>query len=200
MSPLIKSRERVRSLAEVYTAEREIDSMLNLVRDASDNIESTFLEPACGNGNFLVAILERKLSRVYDLYQSQKKKVKEQFEFDTLRALSSIYGVDICEENVRDAKERLKVHIKDWYSEKLNTKKPNDDFYLSVEYILNKNIILGDMLNGVAKIEFTEFSAPKPFHFKQRTYLLADMIDAGNKKAKPIQSMPIKHYLEIMNV
>ena len=64
----IKSKERVRERGEVFTAEREVNAMLDLVKDETERIDSTFLEPACGDGNFLAEILRRKLAvceRVY---------------------------------------------------------------------------------------------------------------------------------------
>jgi hypothetical protein len=63
----IKSKDRVRDLAEVYTAEREVNAMLELLGPVNANITATYLEPACGNGNFLVAILERKLKVIREL-------------------------------------------------------------------------------------------------------------------------------------
>ena len=61
----VRSRERVRDLAEVFTHQREVDAMLDLMPDAFHNIDVKFLEPACGSGNFLVEILRRKLRLVH---------------------------------------------------------------------------------------------------------------------------------------
>jgi hypothetical protein len=195
-----KSKERVRDQAEVFTSAEQVTAMLNLVRDCSDNITSRFLEPSCGNGNFLIAILNRKMTIVSLRHKSQKD-----FEFNTLIALSSIYGVDICLENVKESRERLKTHIIDWYSDKRNTVKPNEGFYSSVEYILEKNIIQGDMLNGVAAIQFSEFTSPKLYKFKERIYRLTDLLSADSlftieDKSMPIFESRIKSYLEIGNV
>ena len=98
----IKSRDRVRDLAEVYTHEREVNAMLDLVPDMfpserdPGNTDRTFLEPACGHGNFLVEILRRKLEHVTPRRYGRG----ERFEHRILRCLASIYGIDICEENV----------------------------------------------------------------------------------------------------
>lgn len=139
----------------MYTGENEITAMIALVDEDAGSIESRFLEPSCGNGNFLVAILNKKLTQVFDLYSSQKR--QDHVEFNILRALSSIYGVDISPENVSESIERMIIHVKDWYSEKLHTLQPNDKFYTSVEYILKQNIVVGDMINGVKEIVFVEF-------------------------------------------
>lgn len=96
MSSQIKSKKRVRDFAEVFTAEREVKAMCDLIpQEMWDNIESTFLEPTCGNGNFLVEIYSRKLKRCKD-------------ERDGLKALASIVGLDIQEDNVIESRNRLK--------------------------------------------------------------------------------------------
>jgi hypothetical protein len=195
-----KSKERVRDQAEVFTSAEQVTAMLNLVRDCSDNISSRFLEPSCGNGNFLIAILNRKLSVVSARYKGQKD-----FEFYTLIALSSIYGVDICLENVKESRERMRTHVIDWYSDKHNTVKPTPGFYRSVDYILEKNIIQGDMLNGVAAIQFSEFTSPKLYKFKERIFRLTDLLSSDGlftieDKSMPIFESRIKSYLEIGNV
>ena len=81
----VKSSDRVRNHGEVLTARREVEAMLDLVKNDSENISSTFLEPACGDGNFLVAILERKLKTVTSRYRTKKT----DFEVQMLLALST---------------------------------------------------------------------------------------------------------------
>lgn len=92
---LIKSKQRVKDFAEVFTPKHIVKDMCDLVpKEMWVNIETTFLEPACGTGNFLVEILERKF------------KLCESWE-DGLRALKSVYGVDIQQDNVEETKLRL---------------------------------------------------------------------------------------------
>lgn len=91
----IKSKIRVRSHGEVFTDEREVKAMCDIIHaEIWDNIESTFLEPACGNGNFLVEILARKFERCKD-------------EKDGLKALASIVGLDIQADNCEESRKRL---------------------------------------------------------------------------------------------
>lgn len=91
----IKSKERVKEFAEVYTNEREVKAMLDLLPPTTwDKVTAKFLEPACGNGNFLVEILERKLQKCKDPRSG-------------LKALNSIFGIDILPDNVTTAKERM---------------------------------------------------------------------------------------------
>lgn len=197
------SKERIRSQAEVFTGAEQVSAMLDLVRDCSDNIDSRFLEPSCGNGNFLVAVLHRKMVMVAARHRKQAD-----FEFYTLVALSSIYGVDINDENVSQCRDRLKTHIVDWYSDKLNTKKPNNGFYRSVDHILKTNILVGDMINAQQLISFVEYSSPKPYKFKERVFRLVDLLGGQNGdslfnskgKAKPVLEYPLKGYLELGDV
>lgn len=92
---LIKSCTRVRDLGEVFTPRHIVRDMCNLIpKDVWENIDATFLEPACGNGNFIIEILNRKLKRCKDIN-------------DCVRALQSIYGVDIMPDNVEECRCRM---------------------------------------------------------------------------------------------
>src|SRR5574344_2728063 len=93
----IKSFKRVREYGEVLTAKREVEAMLDLVKNEAERIDSRFLEPACGDGNFLVAILERKLKTVADKYRTKQV----DFEAQMLSALGSIYGIDLLDDNIQ---------------------------------------------------------------------------------------------------
>jgi type I restriction-modification system DNA methylase subunit len=96
-SKQVVSKQRVADHGEVLTGKREVNAMLDLVKQETERIESRFLEPACGNGNFLTVILERKLAVV------EKRYGKSQLDFEryAVLAVSSIYGIDILDDNVR---------------------------------------------------------------------------------------------------
>lgn len=87
LTNLIKSRSRVRDHGEVFTPDFIVNDMLNLVKDESENIVSTFLEPACGNGNFLIEILRRKMETINRKF----RKNQIEFECQSLVAVGSIY-------------------------------------------------------------------------------------------------------------
>lgn len=118
---LIKSKDRVRDLAEVYTAEREVRAMLDLIPDFS--FTQTFLEPACGNGNFLIEILRRKLqaypsTRPYferdtagRLASFPKGGKAEEVALLAIQAVSTIYGFDICPNNIAETQARLYAYV-----------------------------------------------------------------------------------------
>ena len=99
----IKSKERVRERGEVFTAAREVNAMLDLVKDETENIDSTFLEPACGDGNFLDEVLRRKLA----VCKKRYGKSAADYEKMSFLACTTLYGVDIMADNVERCRERL---------------------------------------------------------------------------------------------
>lgn len=137
----IKSRKRVTEHGEVFTNEREVKAMCDLVNDETERIDSRFLEPACGDGNFLAEILERKLNIVKKKY----KKSCLDYEKNSLLAVSSLYGVDILMDNVKACRERLyKIWDKQYKS--VCKKECNDNVRESIKFILNCNILCGNAL------------------------------------------------------
>src|SRR6267378_6450727 len=109
----VKTKRRVSDHGEVLTGHREVNAMLVLLKEETERIDSRFLEPACGDGNFLSAILERKLAVV------ERRYGKSQLDFEryAVLAVSSIYGIDILEDNVRQCRHRLySIFDCDFYS------------------------------------------------------------------------------------
>lgn len=137
----LKSRQRVADHGEVYTSPREVNAMLDLVKDETERIDSRFLEPACGHGNFLEAILERKLDAVEKKY----KRSRTEFEAQGLLGLACIYGIDILEDNVIEARHRLfdlfEKRYRTLFGDAVDIR-----FLDSIRYILSRNIIHGDAL------------------------------------------------------
>ena len=139
----IKSRERVVERGEVFTAEREVNAMLDLVKQETERIDSRFLEPACGTGNFLVEILRRKLEVIKRQYQKQLGEL----ELQTTIALSCIYGIDIMKDNVEECCQRLLDIVCRWYSEVHPLQKaPSQKLSAVWSYLLHRNILWGDAL------------------------------------------------------
>lgn len=123
----IKSKKRVKDFAEVFTAEKEVKVMCDLVPQEQWTIESTFLEPSCGNGNFLVEILERKFKLCKTAY-------------DGLKALASVVGIDIQADNVEECRTRLYGIYCKQFSQ-------SSEFCKHIaKQILHNNIICGDSL------------------------------------------------------
>lgn len=189
----IKSRARVRARGEVFTELREINNILDLTADAHRNYkDQRILEPACGNGNFLVVILERRLA---DVKKAFKKKEQDNIEFAILTALSTMYGVDIMPDNISECHARLTDIIEKFYKERIPAKNRRADFLMSVKEVLRTNVQLGDMMDGKEKITFVEYTSPRDFYFVRNYYRLIDLdLGINNSSIKRIQPT---HYLKI---
>jgi len=136
-----KSRQRVTDHGEVFTAEREVNAMLDLVQQETSRIDSRFLEPACGNGNFLVEILRRKLAAVKVRYG----KNAADYERGAVTAVTSLYGVDILPDNVEDCRDRMyEIFDREYTVHCQQT--ANDETRQAVRHILRHNILCGDTL------------------------------------------------------
>ena len=103
MAGQTKSKQRVTDHGEVFTAEREVKAMCDLVKRETERIESRFLEPACGNGNFLAEVLSRKLAVV----KSRYGKNPPDYEKYSVIAVTSIYGVELLPDNAAECRARL---------------------------------------------------------------------------------------------
>ena len=141
MNAQVKSRERVASHGEVFTAQREVKAMCDLVAEQCSDYSATFLEPACGDGNFLAEILTRKLDSIAN---------DPDYERKSLIALSSLYGIDILPDNISACKRRL-FRIWDSHSHSLYPAK------IQAARILDYNIVCGDSLRPET-INFMEWT------------------------------------------
>ena len=205
----VKSKKRVADHGEVFTAEREVNAMLDLVKQETERIESRFLEPACGNGNFLAEVLRRKLKVVNERYS------KNQIEWERYATItvSSIYGVDILEDNAEECRERLFKIFEETYKS-LFKEKIKDECLRSIKYLLNRNILWGDALdftNPETKkpIVFSEWSAVNGSMLKRRDYVFKFLVekthqfsmfnDEGDPAAidEPIKDFPLIHFLKL---
>lgn len=219
----IVSTERVRNHGEVYTRKREVNAMLDLVKQETERIDSRFLEPACGKGNFLVEILARKLKVIENRY----KKNQLDYERNTFVAVGSIYGIDLLEDNVQDCRNRLFYLIDEHYHALFQTK-TREEFLETIKYVLSKNIVLGDALtmktNGgnPQPIVFSEWAIVKGSMVKRRDFVFRELcpkertnqpslFDKPNEKLvsdqgedafipEPIKDYPVTPFLEVANV
>jgi len=173
----LKSKQRVTDHGEVFTNEGEVNAMLDLVKLESERIDSRFLEPACGNGNFLAEVLRRKLKSVTEKYS----KSKIEWERYSVLAVSSIYGVDILQDNAKECRERLFVLYYEAYSSQFKNQL-DQQLVLSIRYLLDRNILWGDALdfkNPVTKecIVFSEWSAVNGVKFQRRDYRFKFLVE-----------------------
>ena len=144
MDTQIKSKERVSAHGEVFTNPREVNAMLDLVKPETERIDSRFLEPACGDGNFLIEILRRKLA-ICETRVKAKQYTQLQYEHDAIWAISSIYGIELLADNAAACRERLLNYFTEQY-QSLFKSKCKDNCIEAARYILSKNIIHGDAL------------------------------------------------------
>lgn len=149
-----KSRQRIREQGEVFTQRREVDAILDLMPDAFEEIDTRFLEPSAGNGNFLVAILERKIALISEAKHGHSR---NWYQYSLIRCLASIYSVDIDEENVLEARKRLThllLQAVNRSGQKLHSK-----FRKSIAAILSSNIVWGNALEDAEGIRFIRYEA-----------------------------------------
>lgn len=178
----IKSRDRVADHGEVFTNEREVNAMLDLVKDETERIESRFLEPACGDGNFLAEVLRRKLAVV----KKQYGRSKPEYEKYSILVLSSIYGVDIMEDNTEECRERLFSIWNEAYSRQCGNE-TSEDCREAARYILQCNILCGDALtmlrNDGSPIIFAQWDFVSGNKMKRRDYRLDQMMRGTEAQA-----------------
>jgi len=179
------SKKRVTAYGEVYTRKREVNAMLDLVKQETERIDSRFLEPACGTGNFLVEILKRKLIEVERRYK------RSQFEYEmySLIAVSSLYGIDLLEDNIHECRNRLFNIFNEKYTDifKNNAKDALRD---SIKRILDLNIIQGDALHFITvghnpqPIVFSEWSPVNGSKIKRRDFSFEELIMYGEESVQ----------------
>lgn len=133
----VKSKQRVADHGEVFTPPWLVEAMLDLVKGETERIDSRFLEPACGSGNFLVQILRRKLATV------ELKFGKSDFERRNfaLLAVMCIYGIELLPDNIVECRANLLEILADYL--KLEA---SDDLYRAAFYVLSQNLVHGDAL------------------------------------------------------
>lgn len=162
---LIKSKKRVADHGEVFTPPWMVDAMLDLVKDEAERIDSRFLEPACGSGNFLVSVLKRKLAAVEIKYGSSEFE-RRQF---ALFALMCIYGIELLEDNIAECRANLLEIIADY----LNIDE-SDDLYRAASYVLSQNLVHGDALKMLGSdgqaITFAEWGYLLKGRFQRRDF------------------------------
>ena len=169
---LIKSKKRVKQFGEVFTPEFIVKQMCDLCEPEISHIDGKIFEPTCGNGNFLVEILRRKLAKI-------KFKNQKQFEFEIILALSNIYAVDIQKDNVLEARNRLRSIITKFVSSQKDEKARKSSIYFlkNIEFILARTILVGNTLSSnhkEKKLIFYDFKLNrKTWKFKYSRHSLS---------------------------
>lgn len=165
---LVKSRQRVADHGEVFTPAWLVDDMLDLVRDESERIDSRFLEPACGAGNFLISVLRRKLTTV------QARYAKSSFErrHQGLLALMCVYGIELLADNADECRGRLVQTFDEFVA--TDGENEHDRWHRAAVAVADANIIQGDalVLKTVSgdPISFPEWSYLGKGRFQRRDF------------------------------
>ncbi len=188
MSQVI-AKQRVTDYGEVLTADREVQAMLDLVGRETARIDARFLEPACGNGNFLAEVLKRKLAVVETRYGRSQR----DFERYAVLAISSIYGIDVLEDNVRACRKRLYRVFDDFYT-RLFSDHAEERCRTAAQYILERNITWGDALTlrtvgeTPGHIVFSEWSPLNGTLIKRRDFTFHGLLAHELVKETPLFS------------
>lgn len=162
---LIKSKRRVADHGEVFTPQWLVEKMLDLVKGETERIDSRFLEPACGSGNFLVPVLQRKLAAV------EVKFGKSDFERGhyALLAIMCTYGIELLEDNI----DECRANMLEVFADYLNLAE-TDELYLAASYVLSQNLVHGDALTMLADdgkpITFAEWGYLGKGKFQRRDF------------------------------
>lgn len=152
---LVRSKQRVADHGEVFTPAWMVEAMLDLVQEETERIDSRFLEPACGSGNFLVQVLRRKLAAV-ELKFGRSDFEKRHY---ALLGLMCIYGIELLDDNIAECRDNL-LEV---FSEYLSID-DSDDLYQAASNVLSQNLIHGDALT-------MRTAADEPIVFAEWGYL-----------------------------
>lgn len=165
---LVKSRQRVSDHGEVFTPAWLVDDMLDLVKDESERIDSRFLEPACGSGNFLIPVLRRKLATVAGRYAKSSFERRHQ----GLLGLMCVYGIELLADNAAECRERLAATFDEFVA--TDGENEYDRWHRAAEAVVAVNIVQGDALamttvSGEA-ITFPEWAYLGKGQFQRRDF------------------------------
>ncbi len=164
---LVRSKQRVADHGEVFTPAWMVEAMLDLVKEETERIDSRFLEPACGSGNFLVQVLRRKLDAV------DRKFGRSDFErrHYALLGLMCIYGIELLDDNIAECRDNLL----DLFATHLGLDE-TDDLYRAAAYVLSQNLVHGDALTmrttGGEAIVFAEWGYVGKGKYQRRDFRL----------------------------
>lgn len=185
---LIRSKKRVADHGEVFTPSWLVDAMLDLVKDETERIDSRFLEPACGSGNFLVPVLQRKLTAV-EIKYGKSDFERRQY---ALLAVMCLYGIELLPDNIAECRANL-LEI---FAEYLSLDQ-SDDLYRAAFSVLSLNLVHGDAMTMRAHngqpIIFAEWGYLGKGKFQRRDFRYDSLVQASAIAAGPLFAQLGKH-------
>ena len=182
MERQVKSKQRVSDFGEVYTAHRQVTDMLDMIPAEVAGINTTYLEPACGNGNFIIEILKRKFALI-------TAKDPWTYSILVLRCVASVYGVDIQHDNTLETVDRIATFVEKAY-EKVFHRLPDELITDAVRKIASRNIVWGNTLTGETgdgnPLSFHEWDIREDGSIMSKEYALTDMIRHNGVGTQPM--------------
>jgi len=210
MISTVKSRQRIIDHGEVFTPSGLVNDMLDLVAHECERIDSRFLEPACGDGNFLAEVLRRKLLTV----DTKNARNRNTWERDAILAVCSLYGIDLLADNIAACRVRLLEIVSAAHTARFKTPLP-EEAARAAAYILSKNVVQGDALTlrttADRPIIFPEWSPVNGTMLKRRDFAYDQLLDYAEMSSiplfsdlgknvfvpKPVGDFPPCHYLNV---
>ena len=171
---LIRTKQRVADHGEVFTPAWLVEDMLNLVKDESERIDARFLEPACGSGNFLVKVLQRKLAAV------EKKYGSSPFEREHFAVFSvmCVYGIELLPDNIAECRKNLLAILAEYLGIT-----EDDQAYRAGHFVLAQNLVHGDALKmrtlNDEAITFAEWGYLGKGKYQRRDFRLDTLTQAS---------------------
>jgi len=164
---LVRSKQRMADHGEVFTPTWMVEAMLNLVREESERIDSRFLEPACGSGNFVVQVLRRKLAAVETKFGTSEFERRHY----ALLGLMSIYGIELLEDNIAECRDNLLQLLANYLG-----LEEAEDLHRAAVKVLSQNLIHGDALTMRTRLDepivFAEWGYLGKGKFQRRDFRL----------------------------
>jgi len=194
----VKSKERVQKHGEVFTPQWLVNDMLNLLPDNMWQVDKTFLEPACGEGAFLVEILKRKLDKIFENFDNINDKNLMEFEWQIVIATSAIYGIELLNDNIIESRKNLMKTLNNFFINN-NLGKPDKHFLETITFLIDRNIVQGNALtcrkcslecgNECINCDDIIFSQWKPldnYQFRRKDFIYREIIKADEVRKAEI--------------
>lgn len=176
---LVKSKKRVADHGEVFTPAWMVEAMLDLVKDETERIDARFLEPACGSGNFIGRILQRKLA-VVELKYGRSNFERHHY---ALLGLMCIYGIELLADNVAECR----ANALGIFAEYTDVGE-GDELYRAASHVLMTNILHGDALSMRSRdgqpIVFAEWGYLGKGKYQRRDFRLDVLTGSSNFTAE----------------
>jgi hypothetical protein len=187
MMTTVKTRQRIIDHGEVFTPSGLVNAMVDLVAHECERIDSRFLEPACGDGNFLAEVLRRKLLTV----DKRNAKSREKWERDAILAVCSLYGIDLLADNIAACRERLLTVVNEAHAARFQVPL-SEQAAGAATYILSKNIVQGDALTfrtaELQPIVLSEWSPLNGLLLKRRDFAYEHLLEDSRVAGLPLFS------------